>query len=287
VVPLEQAVTSALENRPELAQLKTNLEINKVNNRYYKDLTKPQIDLVGTYNPVGLAGTLLPPGETSSSSNTQALTARINELSLLAGLEALPPTTTSSATVSPNLVGGYGQSLSNIFQNNYPTARIGVTISLPLRNRSAEANLGSSLALGSQINVQLAQTRQLIEADVRNNLQAIRSAQARLAAAAASRSSAEQQYASEERMFKAGTTTVFLVLQRQTALLAAKGNELQAQTDLNKSIANFQRATGTTLSANNVAIRTDTPTRQLEIRPQGGNSDSSSGTGESTGLMAP
>jgi outer membrane protein TolC len=287
VIPLEQAVTSALENRPELAQLKTNLEINKVNNRFYKELTKPQIDLVGTYNPVGLSGTLVPPSQTASRSTTPALTDRVNQLSLLAGLEALPATATSNAAVAPNLIGGYGQSLSNIFQNNYPTARIGVTISLPLRNRTAEANLGSSLALGSQINVQLAQTRQLIEADVRNNLQAIRSAQARLAAAAASRSSAEQQYASEERMFRAGTTTVFLVLQRQTALLAARGNELQAQTDLNKSIANFQRATGTTLSANNVAIRTDTPTRQLEIRPQSGNGDASSAAGESTGLMAP
>ena len=100
---------------------------------------------------------------------------------------------------------------------------------------------------------------------MRNSLQSVRSAEARLASAAASRSSAEQQYASEQRQFRAGTTTVFLVLQRQTDLLAARARELQAQTDLNKAIAQFQRSTGNTLVANNVAVRTDTPMRELEM----------------------
>jgi len=135
-----------------------------------------------------------------------------------------------------------------------------------LRNRTAEANLGRSLAEGRRIDNQRAQTEQLITADVRNAVQALRSAEARLAAAAATRSSAEQQFESEQRQFRAGTTTVFLVLQRQNELLAARGRELQAQTDLNKAIAQFQHATGNTLTANNVAVRTDMPTRELELR---------------------
>jgi len=44
------------------------------------------------------------------------------------------------------------------------------------------------------------------------------------------------------------------VLERQTALSVARGNELRAQTDLNKAIAEFQRATGNSLSANDVSI---------------------------------
>jgi outer membrane protein TolC len=75
------------------------------------------------------------------------------------------------------------------------------------------------------------------------------------------------QYSSEQRKFRAGTTTVFLVLQRQTDLLAARGRELQAQTDLNKAISQLQRATGNTLGANHVSIRTDKPLRQLEQQP--------------------
>ncbi|MDQ3820790.1 MAG: TolC family protein, partial [Acidobacteriota bacterium] len=259
-VPLETAVKAALDNRPELAQLRTSADINQINTRYFREQTKPQVDLVGTYTTQGLAGTLVTP--TSTSSNT-TLTQRVNDISLLLGLQPLPVTTTSA--VAPNLVGGYEQSLKNLIEQNYPTARVGVRVSLPLRNRTAEANLGSALAQGNRIKDQIRQQEQLVEADVRNALQAVRSAEARLAAAAAARSSAEQQYASEQRQFRAGTTTVFLVLQRQTDLLAARARELQAQTDLNKSISAFHRATGNTLTANNIAVRTDTPMRELEM----------------------
>jgi HAE1 family hydrophobic/amphiphilic exporter-1 len=265
-VPLEQAVSAAITNRPELAQLQTNAEINQIDTRYFRDLTKPQIDLVGTYTVVGLAGSPTQASGNPSTSTNALLRSRVNELSVLAGLTPLD-TTTGGVSVNPNLIGGYTQSLSNLIGQDYPTYRVGVRVAIPLRNRTAEANLGRSLAEGSGIRNQRAQAEQLIEADVRNVTQTLRSAEARLASAAATRSSAEQQYESEQRQFKAGTTTVFLVLQRQTELLAARGRELQAQTDLNKAIAEFQRATGNTLAANNVAVRTDTPMRELEMRP--------------------
>ncbi|MEJ7709618.1 MAG: TolC family protein [Pyrinomonadaceae bacterium] len=203
--------------------------------------------------------------------NNQALETRVNDLSIRAGLAPLPLTPVVTGSISPNLIGAYGASLSNLFGQNYPTVRVGVRIQIPLRNRTAEANLGRSLAEGSRITNQRAQTEQIIEADVRNALQSMRSVQARLASAAASRSSAEQQYASETRQFRSGMSTVFLVLQRQTELLAARGRELQAQTDLNKSIAQFQRAIGTTLEVNRVSVRTDQPLRTLET-PDGNGS---------------
>jgi HAE1 family hydrophobic/amphiphilic exporter-1 len=257
-VPLEQAVTAALTNRLDLAQLRTSSDINDVNVRYFRDQTRPQLDLVGTYSGAGLAGAFVTPTPVTTS----AITQRVNDLSAIAGLPPLPAAT--PAPIAPNLVGGYPQSLANLFEQKYPTARVGVRLSLPLRNRTAEANLGSSLAQGHRINDQIRQSEQLIEADVRNSLQAVRSAEARLASAAASRSSAEQQYASEQRQLRAGTTTVFLVLQRQTELLAARARELQAQTDLNKAVSALNRATGSTLQANNVAVKTDSALPQLE-----------------------
>ena len=265
-VPLEEAVRAALQSRPELAQLQTNAEINRIDTRYFRDQTKPQIDLVGTYTTVGLAGALTAAGTGGGTSANALLRERVNELSALAGLPPLDTTTGGSSGVNPNLVGGYGTSLGNLVAQDYPTYRAGVRIELPLRNRTAEANLGRSLAEGRRIQNDRAQAEQLIEADVRNVTQALRSAEARLASAASARSSAEQQYESEQRQFRAGTTTFFLVLQRQTELLAARGRELQAQTDLNKAIAEFQRATGSTLTANNVSIRTDGPARELEMR---------------------
>jgi outer membrane protein TolC len=268
-VPLEQATAAALRSRPELAQLQTSAEINQIDTRFYRDQTRRRLDVVGTYTSAGLAGSQVTPSSTSNTSTNALLRTRVNELSALAGLEPLPATTTGS-TVPENLVGGLPKSLSNLVQQDYPTYRVGVAVEWPLRNRTAKANLGRSLAEGRRVENQRAQQEQLIEADVRNAVQALRSSEARLASAAATRRSAELQYESEQRQFRAGTTTIFLVLQRQNELLAARGSELQAQTALNKAIAEFQRATGNTLEANNVAVRTDTPTRELELRPAHG-----------------
>ena len=58
-------------------------------------------------------------------------------------------------------------------------------------------------------------------------------------------------------MLIAGISTTYLVLERQTALVRAQGSELQAQTDLNKAIANLQTAIGTSLGENGVNLQTD------------------------------
>ncbi|MGI8813212.1 MAG: TolC family protein [Pyrinomonadaceae bacterium] len=229
-VGLEVALSEAIKNRPEITQLQANAEINKIDERFYRDQKKPQIDLVASYTAQGLAGT-----------QTAA---------------AISPTTGLSR-VPLNLVGGYFNSLGNLVQLDYPTYRFGVTISLPWGNTVAKANLGRTLVEAERIANQRAQQEQVVEAEVRNALQALRSAEARLGSAAASRAGAEQLAASEQRQFRAGTTTFYLVLQRQTELLAARGRELQAQTDLNKAISEFQRSTGTTLSANNVTVSQD------------------------------
>jgi outer membrane protein TolC len=223
-VALETALAEALKSRPEIAQLETNSEINRIDQKYFRDQTKPQIDLVGSYTTQGLAGTLTPRGETIG--------------------------------VPDNLVGGYRASLGNLIARDYPSYRVGVTISLPWGNRVAKANLGRTLVEGERIKNQSEQIGQVIEAEVRNALQALRSQESRLAAALATRQSAEQLYESEERRFRAGTTTFFLVQQRQTELLTARSRELQAQTDLNKAISEFQRAIGSTLAANNVTVST-------------------------------
>ncbi|CAN5775765.1 hypothetical protein BH20ACI4_BH20ACI4_04380 [soil metagenome] len=226
-IGLEVALAEGLKNRPELTELDSNAEINQVDERYYRDQTKPQINVFGQYTSQGLAG---------------AETAR-----------AIDPATGLSR-VPPNLVGGYFTSLGNLISQDYPTYRVGVTIELPWGNRAAKANLGRTLVQGDRIKNLKAQAEQIVEAEVRNSLQALRSSEARLASALATRTSAEQLFESEQRQFRAGTTTFYLVLQRQTELLVARSRELQAQTDLNKAISEFQRATGTTLSANSVDI---------------------------------
>lgn len=254
---LPDAVSNALANRPEVQQLQTTAEVNEINVRFFRDQTKPQIDLIGNYISNGLAGSVINNGANPLTSGFAPLFTRINDLSALVGLTPLPPFSTGGGGVPPVLVGSYGQSLSNLFSQRFPTTQVGLRIGLPLGNRTAEGNLGRSLAEGSRIQNQRAQLEQQIEADVRNALQTVRSAEARLTAATAARTASEQLYNSEQRKLQAGTSTVFLVLERQTDLITARGRELQAQTDLNKAIAQFQRATGNTLAAHHVTMRSE------------------------------
>ena len=252
-VTLPDALKTAMENRPELQQSNVLQEINKIDQRYFKDQTKPAIDLVGTYGVTGLAGAVSSSGINPFTQSSLQVRQRVDELSALVGLEPLP--IIPPQTFSPDLLGGYGQSLQNLLANRYGTARIGVQVSLPLRNRTAEAQLGRSLVEGERLGTQREQLEQTIQVDVRNALQAVRSSEARLRAAVATREANEQQFASEQRKLDAGQSTTFLVLERQTSLTEARGLELKAQTDLNKAIADLQRATGNALRVNSIVVR--------------------------------
>ena len=200
-----------------------------------------------------LAGAISNAGVNPFTASSVQVRERVDLLSVLAGLQPLP--VVPPQTFSANLLGGYGQSLQNLAANRYNNFRVGLQINLPLRNRTAEAQLGRSLVEGERITTQREQLEQSIQVEVRNALQTMRSAEARLRAAVAAREASEQQYSSEQRKLDAGQSTVFLVLDRQTALTTARGNELRAQTDLNKSIADLQRATGNALSVNSIVVR--------------------------------
>ena len=254
-LPLEEAITTALANRLELAELRTSRDINGINKAFFRDQTKPQVDVSVGYSSNGLAGTLANRDDNPVLTGISSLERRVAELSTLAGLPALPAT--SFAAVPGDLRGGYGSSLKNLLSQDNPTVSFGVTISLPLRNRTAKAQLAHASAEERRLDVVKTKTEQIIEADVRNAMQALHSVHSRMAAANASRTAAEQQYTSEKRKFQSGMSTVFLVLQRQTDLVSARGRELQTQTDLNKAIAELQRAMGNTLHYRNVSVITD------------------------------
>ncbi|HEV2765753.1 MAG TPA: TolC family protein, partial [Pyrinomonadaceae bacterium] len=252
-VPLTDAMTSALANRPELKASDVAREINEIEQRFAREQTKTQVDLVASYGVVGLAGSLNTDTANPLTGTIGQLQQRINELSALNNLPPLPAPTQQQFPEA--LVGGYPQSLVNLAANRYNNFRVGVNINLPFRNRTARAALGRTLVEEERIRVQREQLEQLIQVDVRNALQLVRTAESRLRAAASARNASEQQYESERRKLDAGQSTVFLVLERQTALTNARGNELRAQTELNKAVAELQRATGNALEANRVEVR--------------------------------
>ena len=250
----EQALNEALAQRPELQQSDIAQAINELNQRFYSNQKRPQVDLVATYSLDGLAGRINPlSGQDPIEFASTDLTRRVNVLSVAAGLPPLERPV-NTATVPPFLVGSYGQSLQNLFSNRFPTVRFGVQVELPLFNRKAEAQLALSREEGAQINTHRQQLDQLIKVDVRTALQSMHTAEARLRAAAEARSASEQQYESEVRLYNGGHSTTYLVLDRQVALKNARGVELKGQMDLNKAISELDRATGTTVKSFNFVL---------------------------------
>ena len=252
---LEEALQQARRSRPELAESTLNLEVNGLDQRRNAEAAKPRVDAFATLTSSGLAGIPLPPGPNPFTAGFAGITEYLNQLGALAGLPLLPPISTGGGGLPPSLVGSYGQSIHNLAVGNFPTAQFGVQFSFPLRNRTAEAQVAVSSAEGRRLNAIRDQVGMAIEADVRNSMQAVASAQARLAASSVASRSAQAQYDSEQRQLQAGTSTVFLVLQRQTDFINARNREVRSRADVAEAIANLDRATARTLEAHNIRLR--------------------------------
>ncbi len=251
---LQEATRAALAARPELAESSLNIGINALDARLSREQARPQIDAVGTFSLQGLAGRPVPPGPNPFTAAFIPLATLLNQLSTLAGLPPLGPISFGSSQIPPFFVGGYGQSLNTLTGAQFPTASVGIQMSLPIRNRTASANAAVSALEGKRLQLVRSQVETAIEADVRNALQTLASARNRLDAARLARRSADEQYASEQRQFQAGTSSVYLVLQRQTDLIAARSREIRAQADLGQAAADLDRATAHTLEAQNIHL---------------------------------
>jgi HAE1 family hydrophobic/amphiphilic exporter-1 len=230
----DDAIKQALAARPELSETALAADVNTLDARLAREAAKPRIDAFANLSTAGLAGV----------SNVQISNSPLAAF-FPAGFGAIPPA----------LVGNYGQSLSNLWSGNFATAQAGVNISLPLRNRTAQAQVATAAAEARRIKTQQNQIGMAVESDVRNSLQAATDTELRYDAAALARRSAEEQYSSEQRQFQAGTSTVFLVLQRQSDLIVARAREVRARADCAEALANLDRATARTLEARGIEFK--------------------------------
>ncbi len=267
---LNDALKQARENRPELRRLRLQEDINKVDIQYFKNQTKPQMDLVSTLATTGLAGTdvsgALPAGTLTPliagdpTSNAQAfLLDQIRDIQIRAGFpQAIVPLVPAPGGPPSDLIGGYGQTLSNLFGFKTRNVTVGVAISIPFKNQTAEAELAGARIQRDQLLAALRSQEQIVEVDVRNAAQAVDTARRRVISAREARVNAELQLEGEQRLYQVGRSTTFLLFQRQNALTNARASELRAETDYNKALADLQRATSTTLRANNVIVSDST-----------------------------
>lgn len=268
-VNLSDALNEARANRPELRRLRLEQDVSDIDLQYFRNQTRPRVDLTATVSSTGLAGT---PGDAAGTSIDQvplirgdaALNSDAFLLSLINQLRAnpalgLPPATVPLVTPQTNgvpdkFIGGYGRNLRNLFGFETRNIVVGVAIQIPLRNRTAEANLATARIQREQLGAQTRQQEQFVEVDVRNAAQAVETSRRRVLAARSARENAELQLAGERRLYQVGRSTTFLLFQRENQLVNARNQELRAETDYNKALSDLQRATSTTLRVNNVVI---------------------------------
>jgi outer membrane protein len=192
-----ELAATAFRDRPDIDQARIQIQSTQLALQGGKDALRPSLDLVASARNNGLAGD-------------------VNPLTLVDGTVHTP---------DPALVGGYGAALSQLFRRSYPDYGVGIQVTIPLKNRAAEADYTrDSLALRQQ-EVRLLQLRKQV-----------------------------QSLAAEEEKLAVGASTTFLVIQYQRDLAQARSAEVAARAGFVKARAVLHRAAGTLLDAYGVSV---------------------------------
>jgi outer membrane protein TolC len=231
---LANALKVADEKRPEVAEARARVAQRDVDVGLFRDRIKPQLDFVAAYARRGLAGTLNP--------NAPAV-----------GFTGGP------VVVPDALDGGLGRSLGTIGEGRFPDASVGLSLTVPVFNRTAKGDVAIAKAQKSQAEILLAQQRQRVAVEVRNAILTLDTAAQRIDAAKAGRAAAETQLSAEKERYGVGLSTNFFVLTRQNDLASAVLTEIAALTDYRKALTDYARAAGTLLEERGIEIAGDAP----------------------------
>jgi len=217
IPPLAQALTDAIKNRPELQQDELNLQNQDYTIQSNRNGLLPTLDAFATYQSNGLAG--VPYG----------------------GLVIAGP-------------GGLGDSLGQVFGGKYPSYSVGLTLSIPIRNRVEQANAAQAVVELHQMRTSVQRDKNVIEQDVRTAEIAVTQAKAQINAALKANDYAHQALDAEIKKLHLGVSTTLNVILLQRDLITAEGNLAKARQAYAQALVQFQQATGTTLDAHNIVL---------------------------------
>jgi len=257
-IPLENAVQEAWQKRPELQQSSLNLKNAQVEIQATKNGLLPTVNLFGLYQQIGIAG-----ASTSTTSTPVGFASVATEPILFAngtpvtvGNPAVPIFVGSQVvnSVQTQHNGGLVDSWDNMIHNNYPTYEAGVNVTLPIRNRAAQAASTQAILSQRQQEVQYRQTQNTIVLNVRQSMIALVEGRAAVAAAQQSETLAQQTLDDEQKKYQLGSSTSYNVVLRTRDLTAAQGTLLRDRINLIEAEVNFNQSMGRTLDVNNISI---------------------------------
>ena len=209
------ALSRALTNRPEFEAVREQLGSDEFNIRLARNNLKPDLELSGFYSGNGLNNTTGGPG----------------------GVDI-----------------GLAGSLSQTFHFTYPTYGATLSLNLPVRRHSAQANLADALIGRSRDQYQERRTNQSITLEVTNAVHALEQAKLSMEAAKVAEDLARETLHADERKYELGAETVFFVLDAQNQLAQAELSLIQSQVGFQLAVAQLDHATGDLLDHHHVQI---------------------------------
>ena len=223
---LEEAESLALENRPDLRNLRVSADTQLFNLKVAKNQLLPALNLVASYYSPGLSGNRL------IYQDNNPLTGVI--------VDVIP--------------GPRSQSLKDAFKFKYENWSVGLTLNIPLGNAISRASVAQARLNLQQAELNLKQQEQQARLEVKTALRTMEANLHGVEAYRAARILQEQKLAAEEEKLKVGQSTNYTVLQYQRDLAAARSSELKAIIDYNVSVANLEKVLGLSLKNRNIQL---------------------------------
>jgi outer membrane protein len=248
----EEALKEAFAKRPELQEEALNLLNAEIDVKANRNALLPTLSIGGFYESQGLAGNSAILGTQTTVSSGIPIVDATGVPVLVNGAPIFESATTAPVTGTSQQ--GFTTAQSQIFHNQFPEYAGQLTLTLPLRNRAAQAEYARALLSQRQLQTTERQLRNAALLDVRNWFIALTQDRAQVAAAAKARELQQQTFDAEEKKYKLGASTVYTVIQTQRDLTLAQGNEIRALANLEEAKAGYERAVGRTLEVNHVTI---------------------------------
>ena len=261
-ISLPDAVAEAWRKRPEIQQADLNLKNAGIEVKATRNALLPQMNIFGQYSATGLNGNQINTTQIATGfaadQNAPIVDITGNPFSVgnpgVPGILAFAGTPTAFNTLTSVRPGGLPDALNTMINNNFPTYAVGLNFTLPIRNRSAQADSARALLDERQQQVQYRSTQNAIVLSVRNALIALQQDRAQVAAAGKARELAQQTLDAEQKKYQLGSSTSYNVVLRSRDLTAAQGTELRAKANLEEAVVNFNQAMGRTLEVNHIIV---------------------------------
>ncbi|HEX3738250.1 MAG TPA: TolC family protein [Terriglobales bacterium] len=221
VVPTEDLINEALQHRPDLAESRIDLVNRDISARAIKNALLPSLDLFAYYGGSGTGG--------AQNSNYICVNQPTN--SFCNGFAPTPPIS-------------YGSTLNDLINSAAPDKGAGVTLTIPIRNREAQALQVRSQLEYRQAQMRLQQIENQVRIEVRNAQFTVTQNRAAVEASQAAVALAQQSLEAEQKKFRLGASTGTNVLNYQSQLAVAKSNQVSAEAAYEKAEIELDRATG-------------------------------------------